>query len=47
MFFENTLMVYQQDLQLVPYFVKWQQDIDRGLPRFPIVLQNNYSGPNY
>ena len=24
MFSENTLMLYQQDLQLVPYFVKWQ-----------------------
>ena len=24
MFSENTLMLYQQDLQLGPYFVKWQ-----------------------
>ena len=36
MFFENTLMFYQQDLQLVPDFVKWQLAIDRGLPRFLI-----------
>ena len=24
MFFENILMLYQQDLQLGQYFVKWQ-----------------------
>ena len=35
MFSEDTLMVYQQDLQLGQYFVEWQQAIDRGLPRFP------------
>ena len=28
MIYENTLMLYQQDLQLVPYFVKWQMAID-------------------
>ena len=36
MFSENTLLLYQKDLQLVPYFVKWQLAIDGGLPRFPI-----------
>ena len=47
MFSDNTLMLYQQDLELGPYFVKWQLAIDGGLPRFPIIiLQNNYSGPN-
>ena len=28
MFSKNTLILYQQDLQLVPYFVKWQLAID-------------------
>ena len=28
MFPENTLLLYQHDLQLVPYFVKWQLAID-------------------
>ena len=47
MFSENTLMLYQQDLKLSPYFVKWQLAIDRGLDRFPIIiLQNIFSGPN-
>ena len=32
MFSENTLMLYQQNLKLRPYFVKWQQAIDQGLP---------------
>ena len=36
MFSENTLILYQQDLQLDPYFLKWQLAIDQGLPRFPI-----------
>ena len=36
MFSENTLLLYQQDLQLGPYFVRWQLGIDQGLPRFPI-----------
>ena len=36
MFSENNLMLYQQDLQLGTYFVKWQLVIDQGLPRFPI-----------
>ena len=36
MFSENILMLYQQDLQLGPYFVKWQLVIDQGLPRLPI-----------
>ena len=40
-FLKNTLLLYQQDLQLGPYFVKWQPAIDQGLPRF-----NNYSGSN-
>ena len=35
-FSENTLILYQQDLQLGSYFVKWQLVIDRGLPRFLI-----------
>ena len=36
MFSSNTLMLYQQDLQLGPYFLKWQLVIDKGLPRFSI-----------
>ena len=28
MFSENNLMLYQQDLQLGPHFVKWQLGID-------------------
>ena len=36
MFSENTLMLYHQDLELGPYFVKWQLVIDQGLPRLPI-----------
>ena len=28
MFSENTLMLYQQDLTLGPYFVKWQLEVD-------------------
>ena len=36
MFTENTLMLYQQDLQLGLYFVEWQLTIDQGLQRFPI-----------
>ena len=28
MFSENSLMLYQHELQLVPYFVKWQLVID-------------------
>ena len=36
MFSENTLKLHQQDLQLGPYFVKWQLPIDQGLPRFSI-----------
>ena len=36
MFFENTMMLYQQDLLLDPYFVKRHLAIDQGLPRFPI-----------
>ena len=39
-FSENTLMLYQQDLQLGQYFLKWQLAIDRGLPRYPI---NNFA----
>ena len=35
MFSENTLMLYQRDLQLGPYFQKWQLAIDEGLPSFP------------
>ena len=35
MFSENTLMLYQQDLELGPYFVKLQLAIDQGLPRLP------------
>ena len=42
---ENTLVLYQQGLQLGSYFVKWGLAIDQGLPRL-IILQNNYSGPN-
>ena len=34
----NTLMLYQQDLQLGPYFLKWQLAIDRELPRYSINL---------
>ena len=48
-FSENTLMLYQQDLELGPYFLKLQLGIDLGLPKFPIrliIFQNNYSGPN-
>ena len=33
---ENTLMLYQQDLQLGPNFVTCQLAIDPGLPRFPL-----------
>ena len=36
MFSENRRMMYRQDLELGPYFVKWQLAMDRGLPRFPI-----------
>ena len=36
MFSENTLMLHQQDLQLGPYFVKWQLVINRGWPKIPI-----------
>ena len=36
MFSENTLMLYQQGLQLGPYFVKWQMGMDWGFPWFPI-----------
>ena len=36
MFSENTLLFYQQDLQLGPYFVKLQLAKGQGLPRFPI-----------
>ena len=32
MFSENTLLLYQQDLQLGPYFEKWQLAIDQGSP---------------
>ena len=48
MFSENTLMMYQQDLQLGPYFVKWHLAIYiEGFPDFPlIVLKINYSCPN-
>ena len=47
MFSENALMLYQQDLQLGPYFVKWHLAIDQGLLDFPfIILQNNHGGPN-
>ena len=35
-FSENTLMLYQQYLQLVPYFEKWQLVIYQGLLRYPI-----------
>ena len=46
MSYENTLMLFKQDVKLGPYFVKWQLAIDRGLPRIPInYLQNIYSGP--
>ena len=42
MFSENALLMYQQDLQLGPYFVKWQM----AGPDFPLnILQNNYGGP--
>ena len=41
MFSENTLKLYQQDLQLGPYFVKWQLPIVPGLPRFPINCFSN------
>ena len=34
MFSDNILLLCQQDSQLVPYFVKWQLAMDRGLPRF-------------
>ena len=41
-FSENALLMYQQDLQLGPYFVKWQL----AGPEFPLnILQNNYGGP--
>ena len=36
MFSENTLMLHQLDVQLGPYFLKWQLPIDLGLPRSPI-----------
>ena len=36
MFSENTVMLYQQDLQLGTDFVKWQLSIDQGFPRFPM-----------
>ena len=36
MFSENTWMLYQQDLQGGQYYVKGQQGLDPGLPRFPI-----------
>ena len=36
MFSEHTLMLYQQDLEVGPYFAKWQLMIDQGWPRFPI-----------
>ena len=42
MFSENTLMLYQQDAELGPYFVKSQPAQKFSL----IILQNNYSGPN-
>ena len=35
-FSENTLILYQQELELGPYFVIWQLAIDRGLHKFPI-----------
>ena len=37
MFSANTLMLYQQDLQLGPYFVKWQLAIEGG-PDFPLII---------
>ena len=47
MFSVNTMMLYLQDLQLDPYFVKWQLAIDKGWPDFLfIILQNDYGGPN-
>ena len=36
MFSENTFVLYKQDSQLGPYYVKWQLMLDRGMPRFPI-----------
>ena len=33
---ENTLILYPQDSQLGPCFLKCQLAIDQGLPRFPI-----------
>ena len=38
MFSGNTLMLNQQNLQLRPFFVKWQLALNQGLARFP----NNY-----
>ena len=47
MFSENTLLLYQQDLQLGPYLEKWQLAIDQGWTDFPLnILQNNHIGPN-
>ena len=37
---ENTLMLYQQDLQRGPYFAKCQQVIYQGFPKFPA---NNFA----
>ena len=36
MFSENTLLLYQQDLQLDPNCLKGQLAVDRRLPRFSI-----------
>ena len=35
-FSKDTLILFQQDLQLDPYFLKWQLAIHQGLPEFPI-----------
>ena len=45
MFAGKTLLLYQQNLQLGPYFVKWKLAIDGG-PDFSLdILQNNCSDP--
>ena len=44
----NMLMLYQQDLQLDPYFVKWQLAIMRVAAYYSLILffQIDYCGPN-
>ena len=47
MFSENSMLLHQQELQLVPYIVKWQHgDRSKGSD-FPLIfMQNIHSGPN-